>query len=145
MKKSGKIVLTAIIGTLVLAGAVLAWALLTGRDGVEGDLVFVNGSGIAVGSVGIDEMGADGGIISSTVGQNADNSVMGRGASIGFEVERGYPLELTAYSAIGGHGALASLTISEAPAGERWYVVARDDGAGGVTLELTGQRPDELK
>ena len=124
MKKSGKIVLTAIIGTLVLAGAVLAWALLTGRDGVEGDLVFVNGSGIAVGSVGIDEMGADGGIISSTVGQNADNSVMGRGASIGFEVERGYPLELTA---------------------ERWYVVARDDGAGGVTLELTGQRPDELK
>ena len=144
MKKSGKIVLTAIIGALVLAGAVLAWALLTGRDGVEGDLVFVNGSGIAVGSVGIDEMGADGGIISSTVGQNADNSVMGRGASIGFEVERGYPLELTAYSAVGGRGVLARLTISEAPP-ERWYVVARDDGAGGVTLELTGQRPDELK
>ena len=34
MKKSGKIVLTAIIGALVLAGAVLAWARLTGRDGV---------------------------------------------------------------------------------------------------------------
>ena len=70
---------------------------------------------------------------------------MGRGASIGFEVERGYPLELTAYSAVGGRGVLARLTVSEAPAGERWYVVARDDGAGGVTLELTGQRPDELK
>ncbi len=144
MKKSGKIVLAVLIGGLVLMGAILAWALLTGRDGVEGDLVFVNSSGVAVGSVGIDEFGADGETVSSTVGQNADNSCMGKGASISFEVERGYPLELTAYSAVGGHGALASLTVSEAPA-ERWYVVARDDGAGGVTLELTEERPDELK
>ena len=144
MKKSGKIVLAVLIGALVLMGAVLAWSLLTGRDGVEGDLVFVNGSGVAVGSIGIDEFGADGETISSTVGQNADNSLMGKGASISFEVERGYPLEVTAYSAVGGHGALASLTISEAPT-ERWYVVARDDGAGGVTLELTEERPDELK
>ena len=144
MKKSGKIVLAVLVGGLVLMGAILAWALLTGRDGVEGDLVFVNSSGVAIGSVGFDEFGADGETVSSAVGQNADNSLMGRGASISFEVERGYPLELTVYSAVGGHGALASLTISEAPA-ERWYVAARDDGAGGVTLELTGERPDELK
>lgn len=144
MKKSGKIALAVLIGVLVLVGAVLAWAMLTGRDGVEGDLVFVNGSGVAIGSVGFDELGADGTAVSSTVGQNADNSLMGRGASISFEVERGYPLELTAYSAVGGQGALASLMVSEAPA-ERWYVVARDDGAGGVTLELTEERPDELK
>lgn len=114
-----------------------------GRGGdVEADLVFVNQSGTSIVEVVVEFQDQSGGT------RNADSSPLKRGESFGFEAGE-YPVTVYVYDkAVGdvAEGALARLTIREAPPeGERWYVTARD-GAKGLTL-LTSDHlldPDEV-
>mgnify|MGYP006943512956 FL=1 len=100
-----------------------------GND-IEADLVFVNDSDAVIVTVAVDSQDQNGGT------QNADSSPLRRGESFGFETGE-YPVTVyvydrPVYDIVGG--ALAQLTIDEAPPeGERWYVTARD-GAEGLTL-----------
>ena len=109
---------------------------------VEADLVFVNQSGASIVEVVVEFQDQSGGT------RNADSSPLKRGESFGFEAGE-YPVTVYVYDkAVGdvAEGALARLTIQEAPPeGERWYVTARD-GAKGLTL-LTSDHlldPDEV-
>ena len=100
------------------------------EPGAEADVVFVNGSEAAIVEVVVDFQNRSGG------SRNADSSPLRRGESFGFEAGE-YPVTVyvydrPVYDIVGG--ALAQLTIDEAPPeGERWYVTARD-GAEGLTL-----------
>ena len=109
--------------------------------GEEADLVFVNQSGATIVEVVVEFQDRSGGT------RNADSSPLKRGDSFGFEVGE-YPATVYVYDKVADDvvpGAVARLTIPEAPTeGERWYVTARD-GAGGLAL-LTSDHlldPDE--
>lgn len=107
-------------------------------DGAEADLVFVNDSDAVIVEVVVEFRDQSGGT------RNADSSPLRRGESFGFEAGE-YPVTLYVYDkAVGdiAEGALARLTIGEAPGtGERWYVTARD-GAGGLALSVGNQWPE---
>lgn len=110
------------------------------RD-IEADLVFVNQSEAVIVEVVVAFQDQSGG------SRNADSSPLKRGETFGFEAGE-YPVTVYVYDkAVGdvAEGALAQLTIREAPPqGERWYVTARD-GAGGLTLRTSDHLldPDE--
>lgn len=113
-----------------------------GRGGdMEADLVFVNQSDAVIVEVVVEFQDQSGGT------RNADSSPLRRGESFGFQAGE-YPATVYVYDkAVGdvAEGALARLTIREAPPeGERWYVTARD-GAEGLTLLTSTQLldPDE--
>lgn len=119
--------------------AVLSALSGCGRGGdIEADLVFVNQSGATIVEVVVEFQDQSGGT------RNADSSPLKRGESFGFEAGE-YPATLYVYDkAVGdvAEGALARLTIREAPPqGERWYVAARD-GAEGLVLFTSTQLPD---
>ena len=103
-----------------------------GRAGevIDYDLVFVNQSDAAIVEVVVDFQDRNGGT------RNADSSPLKRGETFGFEAGE-YPVTVYVYDhAVGdvAGGALAQLTIREAPPeGERWYVTARGR-AEGLTL-----------
>lgn len=105
---------------------------------IEADLVFVNQSGAVIVEVVVEFQDQSGGT------RNADSSPLKRGESFGFEAGE-YPATLYVYDkAVGdvAEGALARLTIQEAPPqGERWYVIARD-GAEGLVLFTSIRLPD---
>lgn len=110
-----------------------------GRDGdLEADLVFVNQSAATIVEVVVEFQDQSGGT------RNADSSPLKRGESFGFEAGE-YPVTVYVYDhAVGdvAKGALARLTIREAPPeGERWYVTARD-GVEGLTLTVDAQWPE---
>ena len=110
-----------------------------GREpGSEADLVFVNQSDAVIVEVVVKFQDRSGG------SRNADGSPLRRGESFGFEAGE-YPVTVYVYDkAVGdvAEGALARLTIREAPrSGERWYVAARD-GAEGLTLITSARMPD---
>ena len=76
--------------------------------------------------------------------RNADSSPLKRGDSFGFEVGE-YPATVYVYDKVADEvvpGAVAQLTIPQAPPeGERWYVTARD-GAGGLEFTVDTQWPE---
>lgn len=105
---------------------------------IEADLVFINQSDAVIVEVVVEFQDQSGGT------RNADSSPLKRGESFGFEAGE-YPVTVYVYDKAVGNvaeGALARLTIREAPQeGERWYVAARD-GAGGLRLLTSTQLPD---
>ena len=105
---------------------------------IEADLVFVNQSDAVIVEVVVEFQNQSGGT------RNADSSPLKRGESFGFEAGE-YPVTVYVYDhAVGdvAKGALARLTIREAPPeGERWYVTARD-GVEGLTLTVDAQWPE---
>lgn len=120
--------------------AVLAVLMLTLMVALSGcrapaderaDVVFVIDTDHMVGSVGLTSAR------SSQGGRNADNSLLARGDSVGFQVEE-YPVTVTAYGDLDGRLKLASCTISQAPESGRWYVVARNRG-NSIALEVCTQ------
>lgn len=126
----------------VCAGLAALWlAGLTacgcGGD-MEADLVFVNQSDAVIVEVVVEFQDQSGGT------RNADSSPLRRGESFGFEAGE-YPATVYVYDkAVGdvAEGALAWVTIQEAPPeGERWYIAARDR-AGGLRLITSTQLPD---
>ena len=129
----------------VCAGLAVLWlaglaACGCGGD-MEADLVFVNQSDAVIVEVVVEFQDQSGG------SRNADGSPLRRGNSFGFEAGE-YPATVYVYDKVADDvvpGAVARLTIPEAPTeGERWYVTARD-GAGGLAL-LTSDHlldPDE--
>lgn len=107
---------------------------LPGCDGEEQiayDMVFVNGSDAAIAEVVVEFQDQSGGT------RNADSSPLRRGESFGFEAGE-YPATVYVYDKAANDvvaGALARITIQEAPPeGERWYVTAR---GGAESMELT--------
>lgn len=108
------------------------WSLSACGGGEEADLVFVNGSDAVIVEVAVDFQDRSGGT------RNADSSPLRRGDSFGFEVGE-YPATVYVYDkAVGDvvEGALAWITIDEAPPeGERWYITARSE-TGGLTLTV---------
>ena len=140
MKKPMKAIFIMGLAGLLLAalpGCTLARFWASGCGGGEADVVFVSCTDTPVGSVGLDQQN------SAEVGQNADNSPMKRGESLGFEVD-GYPVTVTVYAGSGGKTPLTSCVIEAEPEGGRWYVVGRD-GPDGLTLEVTGTWPLDEK
>lgn len=107
-------------------------------NGGNADLVFVNDSDATIVTVVADFADRDSGA------QNADNSPLKRGESLGFEAGE-YPVIVLVYDrAVGrveGHE-LARIVIDKAPPeGERWYVTARN-GAGGLVLKVDTHWPE---
>lgn len=109
-----------------------------GDNEIEADLVFVNQSDAVIVEVVVEFQDQSGGT------RNADSSPLRRGESFGFEAGE-YPVTVYVYDKIADdvvEGALAQVTIQEAPPeGERWYVAARD-GAGELRLLIGTQLPD---
>ena len=110
-------------------------------NGGNADLVFVNGSDIAIVTVIADFAG------DRTEGiQHADRSPMERGESYGFEAGK-YPVTVVVCDRFvesfpEKEKELARIVIREAPPeGERWYVTARD-GAGGLVLKADTRWPE---
>ena len=130
--------------TLALIVLAILYALSgCGQAGevIDYGLVFVNQSDAVIVEVVVEFQDRSGGT------RNADSSPLRRGESFGFEVGE-YPATVYVYDKVADDvvpGAVARLTIPEAPTeGERWYVTARD-GAGGLAL-LTSDHlldPDE--
>ncbi len=100
--------------------------------------MFVNDSDAKIVEVVVDFQDRNGGT------RNADSSPLKRGDSFGFEVGE-YPATVYVYDKVADEvvpGAVAQLTIPQAPPeGERWYVTARD-GAGGLALSVDTRWPD---
>lgn len=123
---------------MVFAMACALFACGSAGDAIDYDLVFVNDSDAAIVEVVVEFQDQSGGT------RNADSSPLRRGESFGFEAGE-YPVTLYVYDKAAGDvvdGALARLTIREAPQeGERWYVTARD-GAEGLTLFTSTRLPD---
>ena len=135
MKHFLTLFLTLLVVLCALSGCV--------RSGdIEADLVFVNQSDAAIVEVVVEFQDRSGG------SRNADSSPLRRGESFGFEAGE-YPVTVYVYDKVAGdavEGALARITINEAPPeGERWYVTARD-GAEGLTLRTSTRLldPDEM-
>ena len=105
---------------------------------MEAGLVFVNQSDAVIVEVVVEFQDQSGGT------RNADSSALRRGESFGFQAGE-YPATVYVYDkAVGDvvEGALARITIREAPPeGERGYVTARD-GAEGLTLLTSTQLLD---
>lgn len=129
--------------TLILI-MLAALCALSGCEAGEGeqidyDLVFVNQSDAKIVEVVVEFQDRSGG------SRNADSSPLRRGESFGFEAGE-YPATVYVYDkAVGdvAQGALAQITIREAPPqGERWYVAARDGGSG-LTLTADTNWPEE--
>lgn len=122
----------------------IAFAVLCALSGcgcdndIEADLVFINQSDAKIVEVVVEFQDQSGGT------RNADSSPLKRGETFGFEAGE-YPATVYVYDkAVGdvAEGALARVTIREAPPqGERWYVAARD-GSEGLTLLTGAQLPD---
>ena len=109
-------------------------------DGADADLVFVNDSNAVVVTV-----------VAKFVDQasgssHADSSPLKKGETFGFEAGQ-YPVTVLVYDKFVGDSTetereLARLTIDQAPpAGERWYVTARDGGTG-LALTVDSSWPD---
>lgn len=107
------------------------------ESGADAGLVFVNDSDAAIVEVVASFQDREGGT------RNADSSPLRRGEAFGFEVGE-YPVTVAVYDSVVDSfaaGELARITILEAPpAGERWYVTARDE-VGGVRLAADTDRP----
>ena len=127
--------------TLALSVLAILYALSgcgQAGDVIDYDLVFVNQSDAVIVEVVAAFQDQSGGT------RNADSSPLKRGESFGFEAGEN-PVTVYVYDhAVGdvAKGALAQITIREAPPeGERWYVAARD-GAKGLTLLTSDHLPD---
>ena len=131
MKRFLSFALTVILFVLILSGCGC-------DDGRNTGLVFVNDSDATIVTVVADFSDQVSGA------QNADNSPLKRGESLGFEAGE-YPVTVLVYDrAVGrveGHE-MARIVINEAPPkGERWYVTARN-GAGGLVLKVDTRWPE---
>ena len=128
MKKRICVILTA----LLLAGLPSGCGC---DNGADADLVFVNQSDAVIVEVVVEFQDQSGG------SRNADSSPLRRGNSFGFEAGE-YPVTVYVYDKAAGdvvEGALAQITIGEAPPdGDRWYVTAQD-GGGGLILTADTQ------
>ena len=107
-------------------------------NGANAGLVFVNDSNATIVTVVADFADRDSGA------QNADNSPLKRGESLGFETGE-YPVTVLVYDRAVGRvegRELARIVIDEAPPeGERWYVTARD-GEVGLVLKVDTHWPE---
>ncbi len=123
---------------LIVPALLLALCSCGGEEKIYYDLVFVNGSDAKIVEVVVDFQDRNSGT------RNADSSPLKRGDSFGFEVGE-YPATVYVYDKVADEvvpGAVAQLTIPQAPPeGERWYVTARD-GAGGLALSVDTRWPD---
>ena len=123
---------------LIVPALLLALCSCGGEEKIDYDLVFVNGSDAKIVEVVVDFQDRNGG------SRNADSSPLKRGDSFGFEVGE-YPATVYVYDKVADEvvpGAVAQLTIPQAPPeGERWYVTARD-GAGGLEFTVDTQWPE---
>lgn len=140
MKPPSKKLWAALIAAVVIVAVI---SVVTGRNVDEtrqladSNVVFINESDAAIGSVGYsftryDGTGESGGTC------NADGSLLLRGEKFWLDVQ--FPCALTVYADVEGRQPLTSLVIEqEPPSGEQervWYVIARDDGSG-ITLTLS--------
>ena len=104
----------------------------------DSDIVFVNGSDIPVGSVGISFSHEDGSHESGAC-MPADGSPLGRGDRMYFDAD-GWPVEVTVYADQQGTQPLASAVVTDKrpDVGQArvWYVIARE-GADGMELTLS--------
>ena len=118
--------------------SLLALSGCASGEKIDYSLVFVNDSDAKIVEVVVDFQDRNSGT------RNADSSPLKRGDSFGFEVGE-YPATVYVYDKIADEvvpGAVAQLTIPQAPPeGERWYVTARD-GAGGLALSVDTRWPD---
>ena len=123
---------------LTLLTALSGCAGCDGGEKIDYNLVFVNGSDAKIVEVVVDFQDRNSGT------RNADSSPLKRGDSFGFEVGE-YPATVYVYDKVADEvvpGAVAQLTIPQAPPeGERWYVTARD-GAGGLEFTVDTQWPE---
>ena len=130
--------LTLCLTVLTLLTALSGCAGCDGGEKIDYNLVFVNDSDAKIVEVVVDFQDRNGGT------RNADSSPLKRGDSFGFEVGE-YPATVYVYDKVADEvvpGAVAQLTIPQAPPeGERWYVTARD-GAGGLALSVDTRWPD---
>ena len=99
------------------------------------EVVFVSDTDTPIGSVSLTSAQ------STEVCLHADNSLLTRGESFTFQVEE-YPMTMTVYGDLEGKIPLAACIITEAPEGDRWYVVARDS-ENGMVLEAGNCWPGE--
>ncbi len=124
MKRFVALVLLAFAACFTLSGCGC------GGEGENADLVFINDSDAVITAVVVELEDGSGG------SQHADGSPLERGESFGFEAGR-YPVTVAVYDRPFeqfGKRELGRLTIAKAPpAGERWYVTARN-GGGGIFL-----------
>lgn len=141
MKPPSKKLWAALIAAVCVVTGVTAVAardMGEARNLRDSDVVFINGSDIPVGSVGISFSHEDG-TRESGAGMNADGSPLGRGDRMYFDAD-GWPVELTVCADQQGTQPLASAILAEEPRGadqtQVWYVIARE-GAAGMELTLS--------
>lgn len=141
MKPPSKKLWIALIAVIVI---VMVISIVTGKDIDEAEkladsnVVLINNSHAAIGSVGYsftryDGTGESGGTC------NADGSLLLRGEKFWLDVR--FPCVLTVYADVEGREPLASLVIEEEPpSGEQeqvWYVIARGETENlSITLSL---------
>lgn len=141
MKQPSKKLWIALIAAVCIVAAVTAAAakdMGEARSLRDNNLVFVNGSDIPVGSVGISFSHEDGSH-ESGAGMNADGSPLRRGDRMYFDAA-GWPVKLTVYADQQGTQPLASAVVTDKrpDVGQArvWYVIARE-GAAGMELTLS--------
>lgn len=143
MKPPSKKIWAALIAAVIVVAVI---SVVTGRNvneaqqRADSNVVFVNESGAAIGSVGYSFARYDG-TSESGAACNADGSLLKRGDKLWLDVR--FPCTLTVYADVEGREPLASLVMEqEPPSGEQgrvWYVIARD-GDSGITLTLSLNR-----
>ena len=142
MKPPSKKIWAALIAAIVIVAVI---SVVTGRNvneaqqRADSNVVFVNDSHAAVGSVGYsfsryDGTGESGGAC------NADGSLLKRSDRLWLEVQ--FPCTLTLYADAESRETITALVVEDAPPGSLeegvWYVILRDaeNGTSAVTLSL---------
>lgn len=140
MKPPSKKLWAALIAAIIIVAVI---SIVTGRNVDEtqkladSNVVFINQSDTAIGSVGFsftryDGTGESGGAC------NADGSLLKRGDKLWLDVQ--FPCVLTLYADVEGREPIAAIVVEEKPPEELqegvWYVIARD-GDHGVALTLS--------
>ena len=140
MKPPSKKIWAALIAAIVIVAVI---SIVTGRNTdqaqrrADSNVVFVNDSNAAVGSVGYSFSRYDG--TSESGGTcNADGSLLKRGDKFWLDVQ--FPCTLTVYADVEGREPVAAMVVEEKPPETLqegvWYVIARD-GDNGITLTLS--------
>lgn len=140
MKPPSKKIWAALIAAIVIVAVI---SVVTGRNTdqaqrrADSNVVFINDSNAAVGSVGYSFSRYDG-TLESGGACNADGSLLKRGDKFWLDVQ--FPCTLTVYADVEGRKPVAVAVLEHAPPKTLqeglWYVIARD-GDNGVPLTLS--------
>lgn len=130
--KKDKIIWGALIAVVVI---VIAVSILfpKQKDAADSNLVILVDTDQPIGCVGVSYARYDGSL-SSEHGQNADNSLMGRGESLYFDVR--WPVTVTVYADLQARTELLTFRVEEAPASGSAWQVTLYDGAEGLTYSI---------